>query len=72
MSSDMQVSLRWPNKTYVWHYNPQHKPNWLSEDEALSLIRDAAAGWEACGVSLPYAGLTDKPPGAIDGENVVG
>lgn len=72
MASDMQISLRWPNKTYAWRYNPQHKPDWLSEDEALSVVREAATGWEACGVSLPYAGLTDKPPGAIDGENVVG
>jgi hypothetical protein len=71
-AGDMQISLRWPGKTYVWHYNPQHKPDWLSEEEALSVVRKAAAGWEACGVSLPYAGLTAKSPSTIDGENVVG
>ena len=72
MASDMQISLRWPHNTYVWRYNPKHKPDWLGEDEALTVVRNVAASWDTCGISLPYAGLTNKVPGNIDGENVVG
>ena len=71
-ASDTSISLRWPQKTYVWYYNPAHRPVWLSDEEALALVKDAAAGWEPCGVKLRYGGLTDREPGAIDGINVVG
>ena len=29
-------------------------------------------GWTACGVTFSYAGLSDKTPGKMDGENVIG
>jgi hypothetical protein len=67
-----QVSLHWVERVYAWRYNPLHEPTWLKEGEALAMIREAASQWEACGVSLPYAGLSDKPPGQMDGENVIG
>ena len=66
------VSLHWAERAYAWHYNPLHEPDWLNEGEALAMIREAAAAWEACGVALPYAGPSDKPPGVMDGENVIG
>ena len=67
-----QGSLHWSERVYVWRYNPADEPAWLNEGEALAMIRDAATKWEACGVVLPYAGLSDKPPGEMDGENVIG
>src|SRR5574340_298213 len=70
--SNGDFPLCWRDRIYVWHYNPQHQPIWLGLEEALDLVRKAAAGWEPCGVTLHYAGLTDRPPGIMDGENVVG
>lgn len=32
----------------------------------------AAEPWAACGVQLRYGGETDRPPGNMDGKNVVG
>lgn len=67
-----EVQLRMADRTYVWHYNPTDEPAWLRNGEALEIIRDAAASWGSCGVDLRYAGLTDRSPGKMDGENVVG
>jgi hypothetical protein len=64
--------LRWIGRVYSWRYNAEHRPAWLSDEEALSLIRAAADGWSPCGVTLRYEGLTDKVPGVMDGENVIG
>ncbi len=66
------VPLHWVKRVYAWRYNPANEPTWLNKGEALAMIRAAAAEWEACGVALPYAGLSDKTPGVMDGENVIG
>ena len=72
LAADMKISLRWPMNTYEWHYNPRNKPDWISDEAALALVKEAAAAWEACGVTLHYAGISDRLPGLVDGESVVG
>lgn len=64
--------LHWADRSYVWRYNPVGEPAWLLEGEVLSMLQDAAASWEACGVRLPYAGLSENPPGEMDGQNIIG
>ena len=71
-SGSDDLALRWPGKRYIWHYNPENHPTWLSPDDSFKLISQAASRWQACGVELRYAGLTTKAPGAMDGTNVVG
>ena len=63
---------RWPTAEYRWSYNPQHAPQWLSAQEARSLVIDAARRWEACGVKMTYEGETELLPGEMDRHNVVG
>jgi hypothetical protein len=72
IAGEGNFTLYWPDRTYLWHYNPANKPEWLGEEEALKLVQDAVAGWEDCGVNLTYSGLTDTPPRSIDGKNVIG
>lgn len=67
-----KVMPHWVYSTYVWRYNPANEPVWLNEGEALAMIREAAVKWAACGVTLRYAGLSDKSPGSMDGKNVIG
>lgn len=71
-SAEGNFTMHWQEHIYSWHYNPNNKPGWLGEEEALEMIQGAAAGWEACGIHLSYEGITDKIPGDMDGENVVG
>jgi hypothetical protein len=66
------VQLHWVDREYVWRYNPLNEPAWLPEGETLSILQDATRGWSACGITFRYAGLSDKPPGKMDGENVIG
>ena len=63
---------RWPTAEYRWSYNPQYAPQWLSAQEARSLVINAAHQWEACGVRMTYLGDTELIPGAMDRHNVVG
>ena len=67
-----EAVLHWTNRLFVWHYNPANEPSWLKNGEALAMIREATEGWSACGVDLRYAGVSDKAPGIMDGENVIG
>lgn len=62
----------WPDRTYLWYYNPQHAPAWLVPDQARALVQRAAQVWEACGVRMTYLGETETPPGRMDRTNVVG
>ena len=64
--------LRWSERTIGWYYNPQNKPDWLGDEEALEVIRRAAAGWAGCGITFSYRGETDRLPGFMDDANVVG
>lgn len=67
-----QEMPRWVDRVYVWRYNPANEPDWLNAGETLAMVDEATQGWAACGTSLRYAGLSDKPPGEMDGENVIG
>ena len=69
---DGRFALHWPAHVYVWYYNPANAPAWLSPEEGLVLMQEAAVSWAPCGVTLRYGGLTDKVPGSMDGTNVVG
>ena len=62
----------WPGKVFRWQYNPANHPAWLTDDAARRLLVDASREWETCGIKMEYAGETDRPPGAMDGTNVVG
>ena len=62
----------WPTRVFTWHYNPQHAPAWLSAEAAQTLMQRASEPWAACGVQIQFAGVTDKPPGKMDGSNVAG
>lgn len=62
----------WPESTYVWYYNPQHAPAWLSAAAASALVQRAAEPWTSCGVKMHFQGETSLPPGRIDRTNVVG
>jgi len=64
--------LRWKQRIIGWHYNPQDKPEWLGDEEALELIRRAAAAWADCGIGFSYLGETGRLAGTFDGANVVG
>jgi hypothetical protein len=44
----------------------------MTVDEAQALVQGAARKWGACGVTMTYAGETDRMPGEMDGVNVVG
>jgi hypothetical protein len=66
------VQLHWVDRVYVWRYNPSNEPARLPEGETLSILQDATRGWAACGITFRFAGLSDKPPGEMDGENVIG
>lgn len=62
----------WPDRTFIWYYNPQHAPSWLSTEAAQALVLRAAEPWEACGVQMRYGGETTLTPGKLDQTNVVG
>ena len=67
-----EVVLHWSDRLFVWRYNSTNEPSWLRDGEALAIIREATDGWSACGVDMRYAGFSDKLPGIMDGENVIG
>ncbi len=64
--------MHWSDHSYVWHYNSEGHPSWLTDDQAFAVVHQAAKDWKACGIELRYAGITDKKPGVFDGKNVVG
>lgn|GEM_PF-4625436 len=71
-ADNSDIVLRWGERGYVWYYNLSHQPDWLSQEEALDMVRQAAEAWQPCGVTLTYAGISVRRPGEKDGVNVVG
>jgi hypothetical protein len=63
---------KWPEEIYRWSYNPAGHPSWLTDQAAKALILEAAAKWEVCGLRMEYIGQTQRGPGRMDGDNVVG
>jgi hypothetical protein len=70
--SVQETRSAWPDGVYRWRYNPDRHPSWMSADEAREHVKKAAIKWEVCGVRMQFLGDTERKPGAMDGENVVG
>lgn len=62
----------WSNRAFIWYYNPHDSPAWMTVDEAQALVQGAALKWASCGITMTYAGETDRMPGEMDGVNVMG
>lgn len=63
---------RWQPAVFRWYYNPVKAPSWLTPAQARAMVDEAVAAWAACGVELRFQGLSDQPPGRMDGQNVIG
>lgn len=62
----------WADGEFRWYYNPRSQPAWLDPDSARELVTAAAERWAACGVRMTLLGDTDRSPGLMDRQNVVG
>jgi hypothetical protein len=48
----------WPQKTFVWLYDPTGEPDWLQPHQGLELFKKAALAWQTCGIDIIFNGIS--------------
>ncbi|SFN16224.1 Matrixin [Formivibrio citricus] len=62
----------WQDKRFVIAYNPNGRPEGISDTEVIDALVHAAAVWSPCGVQVVFGGFTGQSLDRLDGRNVIG
>jgi len=62
----------WQGKRFVIAYNPDNRPEGVSDADVIDALAHAAAAWAPCGIRVEFGGFTRRPFDQLDGFNVIG
>jgi|GEM_PF-6063053 len=72
MAETVAAKYKWDQDAIPFYYNPEGQPEWLTTEEVLDMLRQAAGEWEVCGPRVPIAGITFAKAAKKDAKNVIG